>query len=113
MLFIDYTKAFDKVDRALLINKMLSRGYNPQLVQAIKNLISNTHVIVDGVQVPTQLGTPQGSCLSPTLWSIYIADLTRNVNGIESNNLDNFAGARNRIKPTRALFFADDLIVFC
>ena len=58
MLFIDYTKAFDKVDRVLLINKMLSRGYNPQLVQAIKNLISDTRVIVDGEEIPTQLGTP-------------------------------------------------------
>lgn len=80
--FIDYEKAFDRVDRTLLWNIMERRGYPLSLINAIKNLYEDTAIIINtGVEklepTKTNTGLRQGCPLSPTLFSIYIDDMVR------------------------------------
>ena len=103
VLAIDFQSAFDKLDRNLLLKKMLAGGYEQQLVGAIQELLSNTTIVVDGEVIKTKRGCPQGSCLSPDLWAIGTADLCREINNI---------GTRESPEKSKALVFADDILCF-
>ena len=76
-MFFDFEKAFDRVDRNLLVQKLLSFKYKGPLVRAITHALSNTSITYDGAKITTNIGCPQGSILSPELWKIYSADLAR------------------------------------
>ena len=39
VLFIDLKKAFDKVPRRRLVDKLLTQGFRPSLVQTIHNIL--------------------------------------------------------------------------
>ena len=83
---------------------MLKGGYNPTLTYAIQKLLTETTVEVEGKSIPTMKGCPQGSCISPNLWAIYMADLCTVLKGIKQHN---------EPRGTEALCFADDILVFC
>jgi hypothetical protein len=51
--FIDLKKAFDKVDRAILIDKLRKKGIDEYLVRAVSDLLTNTQMSVQGEKVPT------------------------------------------------------------
>jgi len=44
--FIDLKKAFDKVDRAILIEKLRKKGIDEYLVRSISDLLMNTEMNV-------------------------------------------------------------------
>lgn len=96
LLFKDFTKSFDKVDRGLLYQKMIRKGYSHQLIKAIQNLTNRTWLMYKDKSIEANLGTPQGSCLSPTVWNLYVADLCEELESAQGNNLDNFLGIINR-----------------
>ena len=48
MLFIDLAKAFDSIDRQILLDQMSKRGVNGSLVKAFANMLSATSMIIDG-----------------------------------------------------------------
>ena len=100
---IDFKSAFDKLDRNQLLEKMLEGGYDQQLVRAIQELLTGTSVVIEGETVETKRGCPQGSCLSPDLWSIGTADLCREINNIISHESP---------EASKALAFADDILCF-
>ena len=75
--FIDYKKAFDSVERHLLLFKLSEIGIVGNMYRAISSLYSNprSRVILneyetDFFQCP--IGVKQGDCLSPTLFAIFI-----------------------------------------
>ena len=51
-IYLDYAKAFDRVDHELLISKLERYGFHPSLINWIKSFLSNRDqvVVLDGVQ---------------------------------------------------------------
>lgn len=93
ILFIDFRKAFDKVDRGILVRKMLDMGINPTLVKAFQSLLSNSKVQYENEIIDTTVGTPQGTCSDPVLWNLYETDLGRKLETVRTEgNLNRFVG---------------------
>ena len=82
--FIDYKKAFDSVERNLLLFKLSQVGITGNMYRAISSLYSNprSRVILNEHETDyfdCPAGVKQGDCLSPTLFSIFINDLATEI----------------------------------
>ena len=81
--FVDFTKAFDTVNRDLLYKHLAKFGCPPKFIRMIKKLYSNVHarLIVDGELTDpfenNTSGVKQGCKQAPTLYGIYAAVLLR------------------------------------
>jgi hypothetical protein len=58
ILFIDFKKAFDKVNREKLLKKMLKMGFSKALVIAIQNMLTSTSINLEGENIKTYNGLP-------------------------------------------------------
>ena len=75
--YIDYKKAFDSVERNLLLFKLSQIGITGNIYRAISSLYSNTQsrVLLNDHETPyfdCPVGVKQGDCLSPTLFAILL-----------------------------------------
>ena len=105
--FVDLRKAFDCVDRKLLLYKLLKVGIGNQLYENIKNIYSicNTSVNVNGYMTEffsSNFGVRQGDCLSTTLFILYINDIVQELR-------QNTIGIKNDYFDVQCLLYADDL----
>ena len=114
LAFIDFKKAFDSVERNLLLFKLAKIGINGRMYQAISSLYSNprSRVVLNEHETDyfdCPIGVKQGNCLSPTLFAIFINDLASEIKesniGIDLNvdggpNMDLFS----------ILLYADDIV---
>ncbi|XP_046687794.1 uncharacterized protein LOC124373466 [Homalodisca vitripennis] len=97
-LYLDFSKAFDKVSHPLLIRKLEASGITGTLLKWFASYLSDCQLSVrfaSSVSEPFAAvsGVPQGSHLGPKLCNIFISDIVYN---LEANTL----------------LFADDIKIF-
>ena len=73
VVFLDFAKAFDRLDRVWVTRCMQALGFGPQAVRCVELMQTNTQaaVLFNGwrsPQFPVRAGLPQGSPLSPLLY---------------------------------------------
>ena len=120
-LFIDFEKAFEKVWRNRLWNKMMINSINGKMFSVIYNMYKCIKSrIVHNANVSEyfscKVGLRQGENLSPFLFSLYLNDLeefmyARNVIGLESVSRD-LEDDLNVFLKLFILLYADNTVLF-
>ena len=98
-VFLDISKAFDKVWHDGLLFKLKQNGVAGDLIKFFESYLSSRkqRVVLNGFYSEystIESGVPQGSVLGPLLFLVYINDLERNL-------------------TSEVKFFADDTMLFC
>ena len=107
--FIDFRKAYDKVNRNLLLLKLQRRGIKGQFYKNIKAIYSNISYLIKVKggylnPIPSTCGLKQGGVLSPSLFNIFIDDI--------KDIFDDSCDPVNLFDvPLTHLLYADDLIL--
>ena len=100
-VFLDLSKAFDKVPHGPLMDKLASLDIDPYLLNWLGDYLlqRDQHVVVNGessVATKVVSGVPQGSVLGPLLFLIYIDGITE-----------------VPLAGSCRLIYADDILVYC
>ena len=80
MLFIDYEKAFDNIQRQILFNILKSRHIPDTLLKEIVDIYTQNKIMIKfnnklSKSVEIYKGVCQGCPLSPTLFNIYLDEI--------------------------------------
>ena len=94
-IYLDFAKAFDKVDHRLLISKLQRYGFHPKLIKWLDSFLTgrSQRVVLGGIASFAAIvisGVPQGTVLGPLLFILFINDM------------------EHCIKHSSIRFFADD-----
>ena len=78
--FVDYSKAFDSINRAILWKKLISCGISGKVLRVIFNMYKSIKscVMANGMQsefFESHVGLRQGENLSPLLFALFLNDM--------------------------------------
>ena len=109
--FIDFSRAFERVDHRILLEKMSAKGMPVYIVNLFRFIFSHSdiRVVYDGEHSDTwrtMSGVRQGAVTSAYLFSLYLDDV---LTELHKQCHSCFLGW-NKIN---VLAYADDLVVFC
>ena len=79
VIFVDFSKAYDRVPRDRLIRRMISLGCGATMVRIIAAIYNSTKMILRRATVTTTIGVRQGSPTSCLLFTLLVNDLIRNL----------------------------------
>ena len=93
VVFLDFAKAFDKVDHGILLRKVNELGITGKLGRWLHSFLTGRvqTVVVDGLkseEADVVSGVPQGSVLGPLLFLIHMGDIGQRM---EDSTLSSFA----------------------
>ena len=100
IVYLDMSKAFDKVSHRRLVHKLIQAGFGGNLLNWFCSYLSRprqrvTVLCATSEDLPFTCGLPQGSILGPTLFLLYVNDLPEVISS-----------------SSRVLMFADDTKIF-
>ena len=96
VLYIDASKAFDRVCHSKLFNVLQAQGVCPLILRALFNMYTQSVMKVrwkseTSNSFTLQNGVKQGGCLSPMLFTVYFDGLIRR---LEAKGIGCFIGRR-------------------
>ena len=105
--YIDLQKAFDFVDRELLLHKLLLNGIDGNVYNSFKSILANSESCI---RINNRLtdwfssskGAKQEDSSSPTLFAIFINDLVKEINDLD-------IGGQVGDRKVSLLLYADDM----
>ena len=108
LCFIDFTKAFDFINRDFLYYKLLKRGFSGKLVRLIISMFAKANARVRwngevGEKIDRTHGVLQGGIISPKLFNLFLADM--------HEYLDTSQGVKVNNTIFTHLVYADDLVL--
>ena len=123
--FFDYERAFDKVKRALLWEKLVNSDVNGKFLSIVKNIYAKAKSCIRinkecSDYFPNILGVRQGENLSPLLFALFLNDLKpylcEHVSGLQSMSREAIRVGMNvdevdSLLHMFLLLYADDTVI--